>query len=489
MQLKQDIKVFLKKFDWKLLLIISLLVLIPTIYKTTRIFFIGQIDDGSSYSIAAQIQWLNIFYEIISEAIIVPLFFVLSRIKQQLEIDKNSKDVKNNFTLLSLIVFSFFLLFTIIIYFCLPSLVRNIGLNDNLLQAKTLHYMQFEVWSIFLTSVASFFIIAISILRMKWYLFVGILINLSYLVSNVLLDLFIVSNNSFSLKLEFRGAGISSIVSSFIFLTVSIIYFCTRETMMFNFNFKDFKWNSRKDLSLYFKNFLISGIETLVRNLIFSFMVLKSISSIGESGTYWIANSFIWTWLLIPISIVSLYIRETHSTIIVFEDKEKDKKFKTFFYFSLITIIVIIWCCFLPLNPIFINNVMGVTDYKTVNNLVLILFGFYVCYAYSSVIDSIFISNGRIGMFLIQTLIVNLTVYPIYYILYLTNNWIPSLESICIMFGIGLLVDFIVDAILLIIIEKANDPFKKLSIKVNNFIYKKILKKKQMDKNDALYKI
>lgn len=54
-----------KQFNLKLLLSIILFTLIPTIYKTTRIFFIGSIDDGYSYSIASQIQLLNIMYEIL----------------------------------------------------------------------------------------------------------------------------------------------------------------------------------------------------------------------------------------------------------------------------------------------------------------------------------------------------------------------------------------------------------------------------------------
>lgn len=74
-----NFKTFLKNVNWKLLLVISLITLIPTIYKTTRVYFIGQIDDGNSYSIVSQIQWLNILYEIITEAIIVPMFLVYQK--------------------------------------------------------------------------------------------------------------------------------------------------------------------------------------------------------------------------------------------------------------------------------------------------------------------------------------------------------------------------------------------------------------------------
>lgn len=80
----KNTKLFIKKTNWKLLFSIIILTLIPIIYKTTRIFFIGTIDDGYSYSITAQIQWLNIIYEIITEALIVPLFFMFSNIKNRM---------------------------------------------------------------------------------------------------------------------------------------------------------------------------------------------------------------------------------------------------------------------------------------------------------------------------------------------------------------------------------------------------------------------
>lgn len=100
------------------------------------------------------------------------------------------------------------------------------------------------------------------------------------------------------------------------------------------------------------------------------------------------------------------------------------------------------------------EKVLGYDNYDEVNELVIMLFIFYICFAYSSIIDAIFIAEGRIIMFLIQTLIVNLTIYPIYFIMYTTKYWIPSLKSIALMFGFGLLEDLIVDTFLLFIVRR-----------------------------------
>ena len=55
----------------------SLLVmsLVPTIYTTLRVFWLGNMPGDWSYSIAGQLSWVNLIYEVVSEAIILPLFY------------------------------------------------------------------------------------------------------------------------------------------------------------------------------------------------------------------------------------------------------------------------------------------------------------------------------------------------------------------------------------------------------------------------------
>lgn len=63
--------------------------------------------------------------------------------------------------------------------------------------------------------------------------------------------------------------------------------------------------------------------------------------------------------------------------------------------------------------------------YMNVNNLINILIGFYVAFAFGNIIDSIFIKMGRIDLYLYQSLFVNCTVYVIYFALWKTNVWTP----------------------------------------------------------------
>ena len=79
------IKTSLSKINYKLFLALLVLGLAPTIYTTARVFFLGQLPGEWSFSIAGQLSWVNLLYEILSEAIILPLFYFVGKVKD----DKN----------------------------------------------------------------------------------------------------------------------------------------------------------------------------------------------------------------------------------------------------------------------------------------------------------------------------------------------------------------------------------------------------------------
>lgn len=52
---------------------------LPTIYSTLRIFYLGNIPNEWIFSIAGQLSWVSLLYEILIEAIILPLFFFIGQ--------------------------------------------------------------------------------------------------------------------------------------------------------------------------------------------------------------------------------------------------------------------------------------------------------------------------------------------------------------------------------------------------------------------------
>ena len=80
--MKQKLSTSLKNINFKLFLALLVLGLCPTVYTTVRVFFLGQLPGDWSFSIAGQLSWVNLLYEVVSEAIILPLFYFVGKVKQ-----------------------------------------------------------------------------------------------------------------------------------------------------------------------------------------------------------------------------------------------------------------------------------------------------------------------------------------------------------------------------------------------------------------------
>ena len=82
------LKTSLKNINYKLFIALLIMGLCPTIYTTIRVFWLGQLPGEWSFSIAGQLSWVNLIYEVINEAIILPLFYFIGKVilnKKELE--------------------------------------------------------------------------------------------------------------------------------------------------------------------------------------------------------------------------------------------------------------------------------------------------------------------------------------------------------------------------------------------------------------------
>ena len=76
------IKTSLRQINYKLFFALLVLGFAPTIYTTVRVFFLGQLPGDYAFSIAGQLSWVNLLYEIMNEAIILPLFYFVGKVKE-----------------------------------------------------------------------------------------------------------------------------------------------------------------------------------------------------------------------------------------------------------------------------------------------------------------------------------------------------------------------------------------------------------------------
>ncbi|WP_026399968.1 MATE family Na+-driven efflux transporter [Acholeplasma equifetale] len=410
----------MKKINFRLLLALLLLGLIPTVYTTVRIFLIGQLPGDWGFNIASQLSWVNLLYEILQEALILPLFYFIGMaIKNRLDLENKIRTG---------IIFTgaiYSILSMLIVVFAVPLI--NIMAQDTALINETATYIRLETVAAIFMTLVKFSLVTLVVINKDKYIYY--LLGLQMILT-VLVDVFFVSSLSFSLNLGVNGIAFSNIIVN-LFLMV-LVYFILRKEDINVFSKQKLNFGWIKDL---FKIGGISGLESFVRNIAFMFMVIRMVNVVGEQGTFWVANNFIWGWLLLPVlqlgELVKRDCGESDSAI----------KDKTLGYFGITTIIVILWAISIPLWKPFLRDVLQLNNYTDVFNIALVSIGFYVLFAYNNVIDSIFYGIGKTKYMLFQSVIINSVFYGTLFVLYVTGVYQPTLMLIAIMFAAGIAFD------------------------------------------------
>ena len=441
----------LKSVNYRLWFAILATMLFPTIYQTIRIFFLGNMPSDSSINIASQLQWVNLFYEVIQEALILPLFFLLGKsVNNKTEF---SNKVRTGLTITGII----YLAVSIVIIACANPLIIFMKQNTEIIE-QTVTYIRIETVAALFSTLWRFMSVVLVTIKKDSYMY--ILLAIQMLIS-ILLDTFLVSNLSVSARLGVNGIAITNIIVNIIVLIVSITILYRENIKLFTKEKWSFSW-----LKEWFKVGKFSGIESLLRNFAFMMMIVRMVNIVAEQGNYWIANSFIWNWLLIPgLALVDLVKKE------IGENKDNIRT-KTFGYILLTSIFAGVWLLSIPLWKPFLQYVMNVNEFETVFNIVLIETGFYITFLFNSCIcDSTFYGLGKTNYMLIQSLCIDVLYYGIMFILYLTGIFVPTLLGIALMFGIGMTLDFIPTLVLYIrLLKKENIKidFKLFSNNSNN---------------------
>lgn len=416
-------KVSLGKINYRLFAALLVLGLAPTIYTTTRVFFIGQLPGEWAFSIAGQLSWVNLLYEILNEAIILPLFYFVGQVKDDKE--EFSNRVRTGM-LISLGVYA--VLSAIVILFAEP-LLKLMAADVSILEASAAYIRIESIANIFsiLTQFALVSLIAVN--RSKYlYTLTG-----TRLVLCLLSDTFLVSTLPVSANLGINGIGYSNIIVNSLLLVVSFALLAKEGIRLFSKAKLSFAWAKE-----FAKIGSISGAESLVRNVAYMVMIARMVNVVGEQGTYWAANSFIWSWLLLPVIQLGELIKQEVSS-----DKENVRR-NSLGYFGITAIISILWFVSIPLWKPFMTHVLMFADVDKLFGLVILLVGFYVLYAFQNVFDSTFYGLGKTNYMLFESVVTNTVYYGTAFVLYRANIWEPSLMGIALLFGMGNAFDSVV---------------------------------------------
>ncbi len=427
----------LKTVNFRLWIAILATMLLPTVYQTVRFFFLGNMPSDNGINIASQLQWVNLFYEVIQEALILPLFFLLGKSLM------NKEELANKVRTGLVVTAGIYLLVSIVIISCARPLVVLMAQEDVLVDA-TVTYVRLETIAALFSTLWRFMSLVLVTMKKDKHLY--IVLSVQMLLS-VLLDTFLVSNLDVSAKLGVNGIAFSNMIVNAVLVIISILLLLHENINLFSKTKWSFSW-----LKDWFKVGKYSGIESFLRNLAFMVMVVRMTNVVSEQGNYWLANGFIWNWLLLPgLALADLVKKE------VGENKDNIQN-KTFGYLILTSIFASLWLLSIPIWKPFLQFVMNVENYETVFNIVLIETGFYITFLFNSCIfDSTFYGLGKTNYMLIQSLCIDGFYYGIMFILYLTGVFVPTLLGIALMFGIGMTLDFIPTMILYIrMLKKEN---------------------------------
>ena len=413
----------LKRINWKLYLALLLMGVFPAVYATVRTFFLGQLGSEWAFSIAGQLSWVNLIYEIMDEAIILPLFFFMgSSCEDRKEF---SNKLKTGLITSGLI---YVVLGAAVFAFVSPMLRFMAASPDIISESDT--YIRIEsIANIFGILYRYALVALITIGSSKAvYIITGVRAVLS-----IIFDTFLVSELPISLKLGVNGIGISNIVVNIILLIIVLAILSKEGYSVFSKEKMSFSW---------MKGFAriggISGLESFIRNIAYMLMVSRMVNMVGEQGTYWVANNFIWGWLLLPVLQLGELIKQEVS-----KDKNAVKE-NSLGYHITTAIICASWIILIPLYKPFMKYALGYDDVDKLFTLVMVLLGFYVLYAFQNVFDATFYGLGKTNYMLFESVVTNSIYYGGFFVAYLLGFWTPTLLGIAIMFGIGNAFDSVV---------------------------------------------
>lgn len=420
------LKKSLQNINWRLFAALVVMGMCPTIYTTVRTYFIGSLPNEWAYSIAGQLSWVNLIYEIANEAIILPLFFFMSK-----AVD-NKKEFTNRLKTGLIVTFAIYALFSVGIMFGAKQMLAIMATSAEII-TESAKYIRIEsVANIFGILFSFMSVSMVSIGKDKLIYFLTFI----KLFLCVIVDTFLVSALPCSLNLGVNGIGYSNIIVNVLLILAVIIILKKEGCSIFEKNKISFAW-----MGNFAKIGAVSGIESFVRNTAYMLMVSRMVNMVGEQGTYWVANNFIWGWLLLPIIQFGELIKQETA-----KDENNITK-NTLGYFVITGIVCILWVLLVPIYKPFMKYILGFSDVNKLFDLVMLLLLPYIFYAFQNVFDSTFYGRGKTNYMLIESIVTNTIYYGTFFVLYLLKIWTPTLMGIALMFGFGNIFDSIVSAV------------------------------------------
>ena len=417
--MKERLKL-LRTFDWSLFISLFLLSLVPAVIQTIETFVISGSVSVGGIDVIGQIEWFDLIDETIRAFLIIPLYSILNEFSKK---DKNifGQSVFKTM-ILSAVLYAVFsivvLLYSVrLISFMNPN-ETDLGLVNTYLSISTIAFM--------IGILVSFVNVVFVVLSKSRNVYI-------FLAAKALLT--IVSDFLIIPKFGVIGVAVSNVTVNLCLAGVGIFMLVMQKAII-PAHFGKSDLGILKDWARVGS---FSGVQQFIANIVYALMIVKMVNLVSESGNYWVANNFIWGWLLIPVSALTEVIRK--------DCKEGYFKLQQSNYYLITASISLLWCVSIPLWIPFFRYVEALENYQRIFAIVILAFPFFIPYAFQQIPDNIFIGLGKTKYNFINTCIINFIYYGVWYILYLTNSIAFEMNTIILMFGFGMVASYAVSIV------------------------------------------
>lgn len=394
-----------------------LLALIPAVYQAIRTFLISTGSPTEVFHIIGQMEWFDLINETLQAFLIVPLYSVLNKIFKK-QTDQFAGAVFKT----GLIVFVLYTVFSMGVFLYGKTLIKAMN-TDSIEMIVVSRYLYLETVAFMIGIVVSFVnvVFVVAEKHRNVYLLLVMKTLLSLIADFLLIP-----------RLYVYGIAVSNIVVNTV-LALSCI------SLLYTQKYFKFCVFQKSDVALFREWYRVgafSGLNQFLDNFIYAVMVCKMVNMVEEQGNYWLANNFIWGWLLIPISALAEVIRS--------DCKHGYANLKRSNYHLIASAVIVFWALSVPAWEPFYRFVENLYHADEIFDITIKLVPFYAAYVGCAIIDNIFIGLGKTVYPMVNSLIINLGYYGAFYLLTLTHAIDFDMNTIILMFGFGMVLHFVI---------------------------------------------
>ena len=177
---------------------------------------------------------------------------------------------------------------------------------------------------------------------------------------------------------------------------------------------------------------------------------------LNEQGSYWVANTFIWSWLLLPILPLSDLIKQDIASNLNNESNKKPFWIKLFPYVSFTFVTLLIWLVSLPGWHWFLVTVLNSDKPDLVLDLIEQLVPCYACFTFGLLFTSVLYALGRTDYLALKSFIGNCLIVTLFFLFHNEILFKNNVFGVAAIFGIGLVFGTVTSVLFFAIITKTN---------------------------------